>query len=153
MMGVWSTRSRVNATVLIYVALSFLTRKSMETKMFIAVACLQTEIGNPPFNVTWLWRTRSRVKDTVLAHAALSFLNRETKETKKTFQSRMNWFLWKTCDWVTQMQRHRRVPCHFKVWLYRISCWERKAITMEAICKCTRVALLALVPLVVLCTY
>ena len=30
------------------------------------------------------------------------------------------------------------VSSHSRVWLYRISCWEMKAIIQEAICKCTR---------------
>ena len=40
----WRTRSLVKATVLAYVALSFLTRKTREIKKVIDLACLQPEI-------------------------------------------------------------------------------------------------------------
>ena len=45
MMVLWTARSCDKAAVLAYVALSFLTRKSMKTIKFIAAVCLQPEIG------------------------------------------------------------------------------------------------------------
>ena len=42
--------------MLAYVALSFLTQKTMETKKFIAVACLQPEIGTDIGDVMTTWR-------------------------------------------------------------------------------------------------
>ena len=83
----WRTRTRAKATVLAYVALSFLTQKNRETKTLIDLACLQPEIGKVPFKVKWPWRTRSRVKVTVLTYVALSFLTRKTRDIIKVSRS------------------------------------------------------------------
>ena len=55
----FSTWFVMRTEVLAYVALSFLTRKPGRQKNFIAVACLQPEIGKVSFKVTWHWRTMS----------------------------------------------------------------------------------------------
>ena len=59
-------------------------KKPGKQKKFIAVACLQPEIGKVPFKVTWPWRTRSRVKVTVLAYVASSFLTEKPGKQKSS---------------------------------------------------------------------
>ena len=66
--------------------IAFPDPKNLENKKkFIAVACIQPEMGKVSIKVTWPSCARSRFKTTVLALVALSFQTRNTKETKKTF--------------------------------------------------------------------
>ena len=56
----WRTRSPAKVTVLVYVSLSFLTRKTLKQKKIIFLACLQPKIGIMSLtsrrHVVILWR-------------------------------------------------------------------------------------------------